>query len=102
MKTIAQQMNAKEFPFSLYDVKGNTLYYENSSGDWYREEYDEAGNQIYYESSNKCWHQREFDELGNVIYFVNSDGYIRDNKPIKEVTMQEVEKKFGCTIKIIK
>ena len=60
MKTIAQQLNVKEFPFEIKDKNGNEIYFENSHGYWIKSEYDSNGNQIYYESS---------------------DGFIVDNRP---------------------
>ena len=32
MKTIAQQLNIKDFPFRIKDNNGNETYYENSDG----------------------------------------------------------------------
>ncbi len=59
-KTIAQQLNIKDFPFEIKDKNGNQIYIEDSSGYWYKSEYDQNGNRIYYE---------------------NSKGYIIDNRP---------------------
>ena len=116
MKTIAQQLNVKDFPFTVKDSKGNVIYYENSTGDWYKREYDSngnliyheasdgywfkkefdsKGNLIYYENSTSYWHKREYDTKGNEIYFENSDGLIRDNRKIPEFTMEELVKKIG-------
>jgi hypothetical protein len=44
MKTIAQQLNVKEFPFIIRDSKGNVIYCEYSNGYWYKTEYDSNGN----------------------------------------------------------
>ena len=60
MKTIAQQLNIKEFPFDIKDKNGNEIYYENSLKYWVKREYDSSGNEIYYE---------------------NSQGLILDNRP---------------------
>jgi hypothetical protein len=60
MKTIAQQLNIKEFPFIIKDKNGNLIYSEYSTGYWY-----------------KC----EFDSNGNRIYFEDSDGEIVDKRP---------------------
>jgi len=60
MKTIAQQLNIKEFPFRIKDKSGNQIYCENSTGYWYK---------------------REYDSNGNIIYHENSDGKIIDNRP---------------------
>ena len=51
MKTIAQQLNVKDFPFEIRDKNGYLIYWENSNGDWIKSEYDSNG-QIYYVKSN--------------------------------------------------
>jgi hypothetical protein len=60
MKTIAQQLNVKEFPFEIRDSHGNQIYCEDSDGFWCKIEYDSQGYEIYYE---------------------DSDGDITDNRP---------------------
>jgi len=102
-KTIAQQLNVIEFPFEIKDKNGNIIYYENSTGFWWKSEYDDKGNQIYSENSNKYWWKSEYDENGNEIYYENSIGEIIDNRPkIKEVTMDEVAKALGVNVKYLK
>ena len=59
MKTIAKQLKVTEFPFEIHDKNGNQIYYEDSDGDWYK---------------------NEFDSDDNVIYFENSKGTIKDNR----------------------
>jgi len=81
MKTIAQQLNVKEFPFEIKDKNGNLIYYQFSDGNWYKKEFDSNGNEIYYEDSNGYWCKREFDSNGNKIYFENCNGKIEDNRP---------------------
>ena len=34
MKTIAQQLNVKQFPFEIKDKNGKVIYYEDSYGYW--------------------------------------------------------------------
>jgi len=51
-KTIAQQLNIKDFPFIIKDKNGNEIYFENSTGYWVKSEYDQNGNRIYFEYSN--------------------------------------------------
>ncbi len=51
MKTIAQQLNVKEFPFRIKDKDGKVIYYEASDGEWWKQEYDSNGNLIYFENS---------------------------------------------------
>ncbi len=104
MKTIAEQLKVKEFPFSMYDARGNHIYYETSIGYWCKYQFNEINLPIHYENSNGYWYKTEFDNERHQIYYENSDGAIEDNRPklIKEVTMQEVEEAFGCVVKIKK
>jgi hypothetical protein len=78
MKTIAQQLNIKEFPFRIKDKNGN---------------------QIYFEDSYRYWRKRELDSNGNEIYFEDSYGEIRDNRPKGcEGKMVEIDgKKYKLT-----
>ena len=75
MKTIAQQLNVKEFPFTIKDSKGQEIYFENSNGSWEKREYDSNGKEIYYEDSYGFWIKREYDSNGKEIYHEYSDGY---------------------------
>ena len=77
MKTIAQQLNVKEFPFEIEDKNGNLIYLETSKGYWYKNEYDSNGNLTYHEDSNGYWEKSEYDSNGNKIYWENSNGYWR-------------------------
>ena len=81
MKTIAQQLNVKEFPFTIKDKNGNEIYWEDSDGYWRKYEYDSNGNPIYFEYTDEYWSKWEYDSNGNVIYFENSDRGIIDNRP---------------------
>jgi hypothetical protein len=80
MKTIAQQLNVKEFPFQIKDSKGNVIYYEDSEG---------------------YWSKGEYDSNGNVIYFENSNGYIDDRRPKPNCEGKTVEID-GITYKLVK
>ena len=104
MKTIAQQLNVKEFPFEIKDKNGNRIYHEDSFAFWIKKEFDKNNNQIYHEDSYAFWIKREFDENNNRIYCENSNGYIIDNrpKPIQEYTMEELTKILGKPFKIVK
>ena len=81
MKTIAQQLNVKEFPFVIEDKNGNRIYCEEFYGYWCKREYDSNGNQIYYENSNKYWWKSEYDSNGDGIYYEDSYGLLYDNRP---------------------
>lgn len=83
MKTIAKQLNIKEFPFEIRDDNGNVIYHENSTGYWFKYEYDSNNNQIYFE---------------------NNHGDIIDKRPksTPEYTMEELTKLIGKEFKIKK
>lgn len=102
MRTIAQQLNIKEFPFVIKDKNGKQIYWESSRGYWVNKEYDSNGNEIYsrspggywvkkkydsngneiyYETSKGYWVKIEYDSNGNVIYWENSYGTVADNRP---------------------
>lgn len=103
-KTIAQQLNVKEFPFIIKDKMGNEIYRENSDGYWVKYEYDCNSNQIYYENyenSNGYWSKREYNAEGNQIYYENCYGTIRYNRP-KEYTMDEIAKALGIDVNQLK
>ena len=104
MKTIAQQLNIQQFPFTIKDSNGKVIYYENSDGYWSRSEYDSNGKEIYYEEPNGLWWKSEYDSKGNRIYYENSHGYIEDNrpKPVVELTMEELTQRLGYEVKIKK
>ena len=125
MKTIAQQLKVKQFPFKIKDENNNQMYYENSNASWVKREFDENNNQIYFENSNgywvkkefdennnqlyyedseAFWYKREFDENSNEIYHETSDGSIIDNrpKPMEEYTMEELTKIVGKEFKLVK
>jgi len=80
MKTIAQQLNVKDFPFEIKDNDGNLIYYEESNGYWSKKEYNSNGKVIYHENSYGPWQKWEYDSSENVIYYENSDGVIRDDR----------------------
>jgi hypothetical protein len=104
MKTIAKQLNVKDFPFVIKDKNNNEIYCETSTGYWCKREFNKNNNRIYYETSNGYWSKQEFDKNNNEIYFENSNGIIIDNRPksTPEYTMQELIAKVGFEFKIKK
>jgi len=61
----------------LYDTNGKLIYYESSTGYWFKQEYDSNSNQTYCEDSSGYWYKREYDTNGNETYFENSEGFVR-------------------------
>lgn len=103
MKTIAQQLNVKDFPFVIKNSNGKVVYFENFEGYWYKFEYDSNGNEIYCVDSNGYWERREYDSNGNVIYCENSNGNVLDNRPKQvELTLEEIANKFGINVSQLK
>jgi len=125
MKTIAEQLNIKEFPFEIKDKNGNEIYYETSDGNWSKREYDSNGrvtryeasdgfwskreydsngNETRYENSYGLWFKREYDSNGNEIYCESSKGIIIDNrpKPITELTLEDIAKLKGVSVEQIR
>ena len=124
MKTIAQQLNIKEFPFEIKDKKGkqiyseysngfwskreygqngNQIYYEESTGYWSKREYDQNGLLIYYENSTGYWSKREYDQKGLIIYYENSTGIIVDKRPkVVELTLDEIAAKLNIPVELLK
>jgi len=101
MKTIAQQLNIKDFPFVIKDKNGNRTYYEDSTGFWIKQEYNKSGKQTYYENSKGYWCKYEYDKNGNRTYYEDSDGIIEDNRST-ELTLQEIADKLGMDVKKLK
>jgi hypothetical protein len=99
MKTIAQQLNIKDFPFTIENKNGDIIYYEYSTGYWGKREYDDNGNRIRFENSNGYWSKREYNADGNEIYWENSKGRIIDYRPKQvEVTLQQIADKMGINV----
>ena len=80
MKTIAQQLGIKKFPFEIKDANGNEIYWEASNGYWVKRQYNANGNEIYYEDSNGYWVKKEYDSNRKLIYYENSKGNVVDNR----------------------
>ena len=104
MKTIAQQLKIKSFPFEIKDANGKVIYFEHSTGYWIKYEYDTNGKEIYYEDSKGYWYKREYNANGKQVYFEHSDGIIRDNRPklVKEFSMDEIAKAMGISVEQLK
>ena len=97
MKTIAQQLKIKDFPFVINDKDGKEIYFEESDGWWIKTDYDK--NIIRFENSNNFWNKREYDAQGEIIYYEDSNGNIKDDRPkIVELTLEEIADKMGIKV----
>jgi len=85
-QTIAQQLGITQFPFEIWDGKGNLIYKEWEDGFWRRMEYNSRGQQIYYDDKDNLWEKREYDDKGVETYYENSYGQIIDSRPKPEPT----------------
>jgi len=88
--TIGQQIKwdfDKNDNLEIRDKNDNPIYFENRNGDWYKWIYDSNGNEIYLETFNGDWSRREYDSENNLIYVEDSDGYIINNRPKNEITI---------------
>ena len=120
MKTIAEQLNVKEFPFYINDKNGNRIYWESITGYWIKKEYDSKmiyredstgywskaefdskGNEIYYENSKGYWIKKEYDSKGNRIYWEDNTGY-KSDKRVTELTLDQIAEKFGIEVSQLK
>ena len=123
MKTIAQQLNIKDFPFIIKDKNGDRTYSEDSDGYWKKRGFDSNGRQTYSEDSDGCWKKREFDKIGNQTYFEASTGYwwkqefdsngrrtyfedshgeIIDKRPKVTFTIKEIADKLGVDVETLR
>ena len=62
------------FPIKIKDAGGNVTYYEDSDGDWCKNEYDANGNETYFEDSYGYWEKYKHDSNGNETYYEDSNG----------------------------
>jgi len=102
MKTIAQQLNIKDFPFTIRDKKGRQIYYEASYGYWIKYEYDSNDNLIHCEYSDGHWAEYEYDSNGNQTFSEDSKGHIIDNRPKNTFTIKELAEKLGVPVETLR
>ena len=91
MKTIAELLNIKDFPFIIKDKNDNVIYNENAMYDWEKAEYNSAGQKTYSEDSEGTWAVNKYNEAGQKTYFENSDGdwvVIKYNKAGEKVSSE--------------
>lgn len=85
MKTIAQQLNVKQFPLLIRNSKGQEIYWEGSKNYWTRREYDSHGNLIYFEDANGVIQDyRPKTEIQKAIELLTKEGLLVDGKILKQ------------------
>ena len=115
--TIAQQLKIKKFPFIIEDSNGNEIYYESSTGFWYKAEFDSNGNEIYSENSYGTIidnrpkpYEIMLADIKDSIYkaasadFIISIISIQRTTPLKEIelTMDEIAKALNIDVNLLK
>ena len=103
MKTTVAQLLKHDFnkgSLYLYDSNGKVIYFEDSTGYWYKRDYDNNGNIIYSENSTGYWYKYDYDDNGNIIYYESSNGKIIDNRPKKETCNGKVVEIDGKQYKL--
>ena len=75
MKTKAQKLNIKDFPFEIHDKDGNEIYYELSDGYWVERTFNSKGKILTYKDSTGYSFECTYDSNGKILTFKNSDGY---------------------------
>jgi hypothetical protein len=98
MKTIAQQLKIKDFPFVIKDKAGNSIYFEDSNGRWEKTERNAHGKEIRYETFDSYWSKREYDAHDNCIRYENSTGRTIDYQRKHVVTLQQIADKMGINV----
>jgi len=86
-----------------YDDNGNKLTYKDSSSYWEEHTYNDNdnGNELTYKNSSGDWWESTYDNNGNELTYKNSLGVER-GFDIEEMTIEQVCKALGKTIKITK
>jgi hypothetical protein len=87
-------------PFVIKNDKGKEIYFEETTGFWWREEFDERGNVVYFENFYGDWKKHEYNEQGTHVLVESNYGIIMDNrpKPKIELTLQEIAEKLGIPV----
>jgi len=103
MKNIKEYLKSDDKDIILYHKNGEAriMYFEFSDGDWLEHTYNDNGNKLTYKNSEGYWWEYTYDDNGNELTFKSSESVERVFY-IEEMTMEEVCKALGKTIKITK
>mgnify|MGYP000541724691 CR=1 FL=1 len=67
MKTIAQQLNAKKFPFFLHNQNGMVIYMETETGFWVKKQYNSQNQLTYLEDSKGFKYEAKYNYYNKCI-----------------------------------
>ena len=103
MKNIKEYLKSDNKDITLYHKNGeiNISYLEVSNGYWWESTYDDNGNELTYKDSDGYWRESTYDDNGNLLTYKNSKG-VELGFDIEEMTIEEICKALGKTIKITK
>ena len=103
MKNIKEYLGIEDKDIKLYHKNGKVaLWYSGEkNGYWFETTYDTNGITLTYKDSGGYWSKCTRDEDGEELTYENSWGK-RRGFDIEEMTMEEVCKALGKTIKITK
>tara|TARA_R110000782_G_scaffold187060_1_gene277265 strand:+ start:17 stop:328 length:312 start_codon:yes stop_codon:yes gene_type:complete len=103
MKNIKEYLKSEDAEIILYHKNGGKAlwYLEGKDGSWIEGTRDKNGMTLTYKTSNGYWYKYTRDEDGNELTFEDSYGNKR-GFDIEEMTMEQVCKALGKTIKITK
>ena len=103
MKNIKEYLESEDTEITLYHKNGemSLCYWGAKDGYWGESTYDKNGMVLTSKDSNGDWWESTYDDNGNELTYKNSSGVER-GLDIEEMTMEEVCKALGKTIKITK
>ena len=103
MKNIKEYLKSEDKDIRFYHKNGKEAlhYLEGESGEWDESTYHTSGIMLTYKKFNGDWGKFTRDQDGKALTYEDSTGYKR-GFDIEEMTMEQVCKALGKTIKIIK
>ena len=103
MKNIKEYLGSEKKDITLYHKNGGSalIYWESGTSCWFEYTFDKNGKLLAAKDSNDNWSKYTRNEDGKELTFENSHGAKR-GFDIEEMTMEQVCKALGKTIKITK
>jgi hypothetical protein len=103
MKNIKEYLKIENKEITLYHKNGGIafFYWEGENEEWNERAYHTSGRLLTYKDSSGYWARYTCDEDGDELTFENSKGNKR-GFDVEEMTMEQICKALGKTIKITK